>query len=183
MNLFAGQEQRHRCREQFCDHSGERSQFSQFSISPSNEYSGLSSFRMDWLDLLAVQGTLKSLFQHHSSKASILQLSLQSNSHSLQSNYTQFQVYSTVIHLYIYRISLKQQLCPYLPLQFLRMNLDKLIRLHVSALFIFFQQFFMDMRILINFVSHNLNMCSFKKFQPLRPCITECQRLFLHLLR
>ena len=46
-----------------------------FSISPSNEYSGLISFRMDWLDLLAVQGTLKSLFQHHSSKASVLQLS------------------------------------------------------------------------------------------------------------
>ena len=43
-----------------------------FSINPSNEYSGLISFRMDWLDLLAVQGTLKSLFQHHSSKASIL---------------------------------------------------------------------------------------------------------------
>ena len=46
-----------------------------FSISPSNEYSGLISFRMDWLDLLAVQGTLKSLFQHHSSKVSILQSS------------------------------------------------------------------------------------------------------------
>ena len=46
-----------------------------FSISPSNEYSGLISFRMDWLDLLAVQGTLKSLLQHHSSKASILQRS------------------------------------------------------------------------------------------------------------
>ena len=44
-----------------------------FSISPSNEYSGLISFRMDWLDLLAVQGTLNGLFQHHSSKASILQ--------------------------------------------------------------------------------------------------------------
>ena len=43
-----------------------------FSVSPSNEYSGLISFRMDWLDLLAVQGTLKSLLQHHSSKASIL---------------------------------------------------------------------------------------------------------------
>ena len=43
-----------------------------FSISPSNEYSGLISFRMDWLDLLAVQGTLKSLLQHHSSKALIL---------------------------------------------------------------------------------------------------------------
>ena len=44
-----------------------------FSISPSNEYSGLISFRMDWLDLFAVHGTLKSLLQHHSSKASILQ--------------------------------------------------------------------------------------------------------------
>ena len=43
-----------------------------FNISPSSEYSGLISFRMDWLDLLAVQGTLKSLLQHHSSKASIL---------------------------------------------------------------------------------------------------------------
>ena len=43
-----------------------------FNISSSNEYSGLTSFRMNWLDLLAVQGTLKSLFQHHSSKASIL---------------------------------------------------------------------------------------------------------------
>ena len=43
-----------------------------FSISPSNEYSGLMSFRMDWLDLLAVQGTLRSLLRHHSSKASIL---------------------------------------------------------------------------------------------------------------
>ena len=46
-----------------------------FCISPSNEYSGLISFRMDWLDLLAVQGTLKSLLQYHSSKASILQCS------------------------------------------------------------------------------------------------------------
>ena len=46
-----------------------------FSISPSNKYLGLISFRMDWLDLLAVQGTLKSLLQHHSSKASILQCS------------------------------------------------------------------------------------------------------------
>ena len=43
-----------------------------FSIGPSNEHTGLISFRMDWLDLLAVQGTLKSLLQHHSSKASIL---------------------------------------------------------------------------------------------------------------
>ena len=54
-----------------------------FSISPSNEYSGQISFRMDCLDLFTVQGTLKSLLQHHSSKASILQhqLSLWSNSH------------------------------------------------------------------------------------------------------
>ena len=46
-----------------------------FSISPSDEYPGLMSFRMDWLDLLAVQGTLKSLLQHHGSKASILRCS------------------------------------------------------------------------------------------------------------
>ena len=46
-----------------------------FSFSPSNEYSGVISFRMDWLDLLAVQGSLKSILQHHSSKASILQCS------------------------------------------------------------------------------------------------------------
>ena len=46
-----------------------------FNISPSNEYSGLISFRIDWLDLLAIQGTVKSLLQHHSSKASILQRS------------------------------------------------------------------------------------------------------------
>ena len=46
-----------------------------FSISPSNEYSGLISFRIDWFDLLAVQGTLKSLLQHHSSKTSILRCS------------------------------------------------------------------------------------------------------------
>ena len=46
-----------------------------FNTSPSNEHPGLISFRMDWLDLLAVQGTLKSLLQHHSSKASILQCS------------------------------------------------------------------------------------------------------------
>ena len=54
-----------------------------FSTSPSNEYSGMISFRMDWLDLLAVQGTLKSLLQHHSSKASVLWCSafLWSNSH------------------------------------------------------------------------------------------------------
>ena len=46
------------------------------SISPSNEYTGLISFRIDWLDLLAVQGTLKSLLQHHSLKASVLQCSI-----------------------------------------------------------------------------------------------------------
>ena len=49
-----------------------------FSISPSSEHPGLISFRMDWLDLLAVQGTLKSLLQHHSSKASILRRSVSS---------------------------------------------------------------------------------------------------------
>ena len=55
-----------------------------FSVSPSNEYSGLISFRIDWLDLLAVQGPLKSLLQHHSSKASILWHSafFWSNSHT-----------------------------------------------------------------------------------------------------
>ena len=52
------------------------SKYWSFSISPSNEYSGLISFRMDWLDLLAVQGTLKSLLQHHNSKALILQCSV-----------------------------------------------------------------------------------------------------------
>ena len=52
-----------------------------FSIIPSKEIPGLISLRMDWLDFLAVQGTLKSLLQHHSSKASILQRSSQSNSH------------------------------------------------------------------------------------------------------
>ena len=54
-----------------------------FTINPSNEYSGLISFRMDWMDILAVQGTLKNLLQHHHSKPSILwwKPSLQSNSH------------------------------------------------------------------------------------------------------
>ena len=51
------------------------SKYCSFNIRPSSEYSGLISFRMDWLDLLAVQGTLKSLLQHHNSKASILQCS------------------------------------------------------------------------------------------------------------
>ena len=58
---------------QFFESGGQRIGASAFSISPSNEHSGLISFRMDWLDLLAGQGTLKSLLQHHSSKASILQ--------------------------------------------------------------------------------------------------------------
>ena len=52
-----------------------RTKYSNFSISPSNEYSGLISFRIDWFDLLAVQGILKSLLQHHNSKVSILQRS------------------------------------------------------------------------------------------------------------
>ena len=67
-----------------------------FSISPSNEFSGQISFRIDWLDLLAVQGTPKSFLQHHSSKASVLQLSvfLWSNSHIhtrlLENNYIDY---------------------------------------------------------------------------------------------
>ena len=61
-----------------------------FSISPSNEYSGLVFFRMDWLNLLAVQGTLKSLLQHHSSKASILQRSAFFLSNSSMTNQTIF---------------------------------------------------------------------------------------------
>ena len=60
---------------QFFASGGQKYWSFSFSISPSNEYSGLISFRMDWLDLLAVQGTLKSLLKHHSSKASILQCS------------------------------------------------------------------------------------------------------------
>ena len=61
---------------QFFASGGQRKYWSySFSISPSNEYSGLISFRMDWLDLLAVQGTVKNLLQHHSSKSSILQCS------------------------------------------------------------------------------------------------------------
>ena len=57
---------------QFFASGGQRIGASSFNISPSNEYSGLISFRMGWLDLLAVQGTLKSLLQHDSSKASIV---------------------------------------------------------------------------------------------------------------
>ena len=62
-----------------------------FSISPSNEHSGLISFRMYWLDLLAVQGTLKSLLQHHSSKASIL----------WQGTWINLNTYTQQIHFYI----------------------------------------------------------------------------------
>ena len=59
----------------FCTSCGQSIGSFSFSISPSNEYSGLIYFRIDWLDLLVVQGTLKSLLQHYSSKASILQCS------------------------------------------------------------------------------------------------------------
>ena len=55
----------------FFNESAQVTKYWSFSISPSNEYSGLISFRIDWFDLLALQGTLKSLLQHHSSKASI----------------------------------------------------------------------------------------------------------------
>ena len=60
---------------QFFASGGQSTAVFSFSISPSNEYSGLIYFRIDWLDLLAVQGTLKNLLQHHSSKASIFQRS------------------------------------------------------------------------------------------------------------
>ena len=60
---------------QFFTSGGQSIRVSAFSISPSNEYSGLISFKMGWLDLLAAQGTLKSLLQHHSSNASVLQCS------------------------------------------------------------------------------------------------------------
>ena len=65
-----------------------------FNISPSNEYSVLISFRMDWLDLLAVQVTLKSLLQHHSSKASILRCSAFFNSATLTSIHDHWKHYS-----------------------------------------------------------------------------------------
>ena len=68
---------------QFFPSGGQSIGVSSFSISPSNEYSGLITFRIDWFDLLAVHGALKSLLQHHSSKASILRYSayLWPNSH------------------------------------------------------------------------------------------------------
>ena len=65
-----------------------------FTISPSNEYSGLISFRMDWLNLFAVQGTLRSLLQNHSSKASILQCSPFFNSPTLTSIHDYWKNYS-----------------------------------------------------------------------------------------
>ena len=65
-----------------------------YSISPSNEPSGLISFRMDWLDLLAVQGTLKSLLQHHSSKSSILRHSAFFNSPTLTSTHDHWKNHS-----------------------------------------------------------------------------------------
>ena len=67
IRVFSGESALHIRWPKYCSFS--------FSISPSSEHPGLISFRMDWLDLLAVQGTLKSLLQHHSSKASVLQRS------------------------------------------------------------------------------------------------------------
>ena len=67
IRLFSNESTLHMRWPKYCSFS--------FSITPSKEHPGLISFRMDWLDLLAVQGTLKSLLQHHSSKASVLQCS------------------------------------------------------------------------------------------------------------
>ena len=77
-----------------------------FSISPSNEHSGLISFRMDWLDLPAVQGTLKSLFQHHSSKASIFQCSASFivQLFCWQSNVSAFNMLSRLVMTFLPRI-------------------------------------------------------------------------------
>ena len=69
-----------------------------FSISPSNEYSGLISFRIDWFDLLAVQGTLKSLLQHHGLKASILRPSLWSNSHIIHDYWKNHSFYYMALY-------------------------------------------------------------------------------------
>ena len=77
-----------------------------FSISPSNEYSGLISFRMDWLDLLAVQGTLKSLLQHCSSKTSILQCSaffMVQLSHPYMAIPHNLSIYFLFFRLFIYQ--------------------------------------------------------------------------------
>ena len=96
------------------------SKYWSFSISSSNEYSGLISFRMDWLDFLAVHGTLKSLFQHHSSKASILWCSAffivftASNTYIYSNKEpTQEALYTNTYkhtHIYIYQFSSVAQL-------------------------------------------------------------------------
>ena len=75
-----------------------------FSIIPSKEIQGLISFRMDWLDLLAVQGTLKSLLQHHSSKASILRRSASSQSNNTQNNYTK-KIFMTQITMLVWSLT------------------------------------------------------------------------------
>ena len=86
-----------------------------FSISSSNEHPGLISFRMDWLDLLAVQGTLKSLLQHHSSKASILQRSaffiVQLSWYEVNINSHFFQKISKIIQHHLLKISFSIDLC------------------------------------------------------------------------
>ena len=78
-----------------------------FSISPSKEYSELISFRMDWLDLLAVQGTLRSLLQHHSSKASILQHSVSFTSLETCNNlfWTSCLVMCMCVHMYTFNFT------------------------------------------------------------------------------
>jgi len=85
-----------------------------FSISPSKEHPGLISFRMDWLDLLAVQGTLKSLLQHHSSKASILRCSA---FFTVQLSHPSMTTGKTIVltrRTFVYTLSLllKRPLCP-----------------------------------------------------------------------
>ena len=79
-----------------------------FNISPSNEYSGLISFRMEWLDLLAVQGTLKRLLQHHSSKASILQCSA---FFTVQLSHPYMTIGKTMLLLLLLRHFSRVQLC------------------------------------------------------------------------
>ena len=76
----------------------------EFSISPSNEYSGLISFRIDWLDLLALQGTLKSLLQHHCLKASILQHLVFSMSPTLTSLYDYWKNIALTIQIFTSKV-------------------------------------------------------------------------------
>ena len=101
-----------------------------FSISPSNEHPGLISFRMDWLDLLAVQGTLKSLLQHHSSKASILQHSaffiVQLSWYEVNINSHFFQKISKIIQHHLLKISFSIDLCQQLNI-YTWINLDSLL--------------------------------------------------------